>query len=554
MACFRLTLLSFPLSILFLGISATAEDTAPIPAAENSVSLDTGLASPVAMSPTDRGLTPVSPTDSTVPVTSLDAGVSETKEVSIIPQAQASPQAETVEQHLQPLDKAIRVLTAGIVAMVEESTSLTVLDLRDPGENITFLGKHISDRLSIALANTGKINVIERSVINKIIDEQKFQQTGLFDPRTVITIGKLAGVKYIVYGTTTLISDMISVDLKIIEIENARVIGGTSYQLPLTPGLAEMIKSHVEEKKITDAAPPPKPALPVQPVPTQSAPPAQQSQPVMISKKKIKIPAGTLIYAALREEVSSKTANKGEIVNGKVWKDLIIDGQTVIERGTPVTFKVSDVHRASMVGIKGSVKMRAVSLSLDDGREVILEGGYNEVGKSNMAVSIVTSALLAWPLIFIYGKQAILEEGAMIDVYTANTEYVDIGNLAEEQSAPTLTLKSRSANFSVNILMEQMLSAKDPKELPMAIQMNDGVARPNPPEFFIDKVNGAEIGKRIPCAVTKTETKEGHVEYVVQAELKSLVEKFRRGLNRFDVCCIDGGQRQSYEVILNMQF
>jgi hypothetical protein len=63
------------------------------------------------------------------------------------------------------------------------------------------LDKAITSALEGILAELGGAEVYSREDLDKIIKEQKLQQSGLFDENTLVQVGKLAGVKYIITGS-----------------------------------------------------------------------------------------------------------------------------------------------------------------------------------------------------------------------------------------------------------------------------------------------------------------------------------------------------------------
>lgn len=65
------------------------------------------------------------------------------------------------------------------------------------------LGEATSDILITELAKTNRFVVVERSKLNKILDEQKLQASGAIDPRTVVQVGKVLGLNAIVTGSVT---------------------------------------------------------------------------------------------------------------------------------------------------------------------------------------------------------------------------------------------------------------------------------------------------------------------------------------------------------------
>jgi hypothetical protein len=63
------------------------------------------------------------------------------------------------------------------------------------------LDKAISSAFEGILAEMGGANVYSREDLDKVMKEQKLQQSGLFDENTLVQVGKLAGVKYIITGS-----------------------------------------------------------------------------------------------------------------------------------------------------------------------------------------------------------------------------------------------------------------------------------------------------------------------------------------------------------------
>ena len=63
------------------------------------------------------------------------------------------------------------------------------------------LDKAITSALEGKLAEMGGADIYSREDLNKVMAEQKLQQSGLMDENTLVNVGKLAGVKYIITGS-----------------------------------------------------------------------------------------------------------------------------------------------------------------------------------------------------------------------------------------------------------------------------------------------------------------------------------------------------------------
>ena len=83
----------------------------------------------------------------------------------------------------------------------------------------------------------------------------------------------------------------------------------------------------------------------------------------------VTVPSGTLIYGELMQEVTSKKKDfaEGDIVQVRVWRDVVVDGQVVVKAGSPMLAEISDLKKANFAGIKGRLKIRAKSVRGTDG-------------------------------------------------------------------------------------------------------------------------------------------------------------------------------------------
>jgi len=89
-------------------------------------------------------------------------------------------------------------------------------------------GAVISERLTMKLINLQKFEIIERSVLNKVLDELKLQSSGVIDASSAKELGKVLGVDAIITGTLVPTADgKIEVNARIIKTETAQAIGAS---------------------------------------------------------------------------------------------------------------------------------------------------------------------------------------------------------------------------------------------------------------------------------------------------------------------------------------
>jgi hypothetical protein len=264
------------------------------------------------------------------------------------------------------------------------------------------------------------------------------------------------------------------------------------------------------------------------------------SIPAGVLAQTVTIPAGTRIFGELQEEVSSdiKEHEVGDFVTGHVWRNVIIDGRTVIEAGAPMTLQVSDIQKRRTFGRAGNVEVRAVSVVAVDGSEIFLDGGYDRKGESRVVLSSTLAALVAWPTLFIKGKEAILPPGTIFDAAVpANTNVDIVGS-----QRPTLSLGNLS-NLEVEVLYDEI--EEDDKDLPILVQLCD---QPWSEPFAVTAVNDAEI-KVIEIETDRTSIEGDCTVTRGLIDLKDLSKEFAKGINRFTVAV----GNETAEVILDVE-
>jgi hypothetical protein len=258
----------------------------------------------------------------------------------------------------------------------------------------------------------------------------------------------------------------------------------------------------------------------------------------------VSVPPGTRVFIELEQQVTSKKKfnQTGNIVRARVWRDVIVDGRTVVAAGAPAFVKIGEIKSAKVAGIKGHIELEALQVTAVDGADINLEGGYDHSGKGRMALSISLAVFIFLPLIFIKGKQAILPPGTLFDATTAAEAEIKI-----PESQPPRVFPVEISPLKVKVLYEILDQQVEKKitSLPLEIQMEGkpfSGAR-------ITEVNHAAI-QPIPLELGDV-TEVGVNTWIATAtvKLKPLGKHFTRGINHFTVE-VDG---TTAEVMLDLE-
>lgn len=104
------------------------------------------------------------------------------------------------------------------------------------------VGQGMADMLATSLFKSGKFDVMERSKLESVLEEQKLQMSGITTPESAVKVGKILGLQYIVIGSVNQFGQKneqtkafgvavnsttarVATDTRIINVESGRVEG-----------------------------------------------------------------------------------------------------------------------------------------------------------------------------------------------------------------------------------------------------------------------------------------------------------------------------------------
>ena len=260
----------------------------------------------------------------------------------------------------------------------------------------------------------------------------------------------------------------------------------------------------------------------------------------------VAVPSGTRVFIELDQRVTSKKKHnaEGSFVRAHVWRDVVVDGRTVVKAGTPAMVQVGDIKGAKIAGVKGHVDLQALQVSAVDGSDLMLVGGYDKSGKNLTALSVSLAVIVFVPLIFIKGKQAKLEPGTIFDAMVANQTHIKF------EDSQRMKLKLAHSDplkvaISYDLIESNENGEAEVKELPLRITVEgDVIETPR-----IVKVNDVAIDP-IPITLGQVwSEEEGYLTADGGVNLKALGKHFKQGFNQFTVDV--GGNTE--EVMLDLE-
>ena len=109
------------------------------------------------------------------------------------------------------------------VTQVGSRLALAVLpfDSKGDAQKVTI---SITDKLVTQLVNLRRFRVMERAALEKVLKEQKLQNSGIVDEKTAVNVGKIAGADAIIIGDVNILGGFAKVSARVIDTETSETI------------------------------------------------------------------------------------------------------------------------------------------------------------------------------------------------------------------------------------------------------------------------------------------------------------------------------------------
>ena len=202
-----------------------------------------------------------------------------------------------------------------------KKTKIAVLDFQMQGDQSASskdMGKIVAEWLITGLVETGRFDVIERRLLEKLLEEQKLGVTGAIDPNSAAQLGKILGVKTIVSGTVTSLEGYTEINARLINVDTASIVAAEKVRAGSTEKLRDLVLKITE--KIALAFP-------------------MEGYVVQRTDKKVSIDLGRLIgvkagmkFVAFKEGKVIKHPKTGEVLDVETIEIGIIEVKDVRDK------------------------------------------------------------------------------------------------------------------------------------------------------------------------------------------------------------------------------
>jgi hypothetical protein len=119
------------------------------------------------------------------------------------------------------------------------------------------------------------------------------------------------------------------------------------------------------------------------------------------------------LHEITTEDKASKVGDRPRL---EVAENVVIDGVTVVPKGTPVVGELTAVRNKGMWGKSGKIEGRVLNMSLN-GRTIRMSGAFDDKGVTGTAGVVAAVALVPVVGFFVTGSSARIPAGGQISAY-----------------------------------------------------------------------------------------------------------------------------------------
>jgi hypothetical protein len=145
------------------------------------------------------------------------------------------------------------------------------------------------------------------------------------------------------------------------------------------------------------------------------------SQETNPQNSEIVLAAGTPLNLVTAEEISSKKAELGDVVNFKVDEDVVVNGHVVISKGTPAQGRIMNAEKSGRMGKAGKLGVRIESTNTIDGQPIRIRAAKGTEGDDKTTSTAVLAVMVSSFFLLKKGGEAVIKEGTKVQVYVDET-------------------------------------------------------------------------------------------------------------------------------------
>lgn len=152
------------------------------------------------------------------------------------------------------LDRQIDNLARQIISSldVRKTHKIAIVEFTSLEGKTSDLGKYLAEELTTRLFRTGRFQIVERQLLQKMMDEQQLSASGLVDAQTASKFGQILGVDALTTGTIADLNTSVKINARLIAVQTGSVFAVASASVPMTREVETLLKKTTGEPAAVD--------------------------------------------------------------------------------------------------------------------------------------------------------------------------------------------------------------------------------------------------------------------------------------------------------------
>ena len=134
-----------------------------------------------------------------------------------------------------------------------KATVIIIADFATVEGKITRFSRYIADKLTPYFARSKNFSVLERALIDKVIEEHKFQASPFVDEDSTQEFGKLLGAETIITGTISELGNAFYINTKAVDVTKGNILTSLDVEIKRNNRMVDLYNAdlpHLNKKKV----------------------------------------------------------------------------------------------------------------------------------------------------------------------------------------------------------------------------------------------------------------------------------------------------------------
>jgi hypothetical protein len=132
---------------------------------------------------------------------------------------------------------------------------IAVADFMNDNGEVSKLGRYVADKLTPYFARSRQFSVLERNLINKVIEEQQFQVSSFVDESSTQEFGKILGAEAIISGKISELENMFYIHAKAVGVARGDLMASVDAEVDRTGRLVALYNAPLPKPKKAPSKP-----------------------------------------------------------------------------------------------------------------------------------------------------------------------------------------------------------------------------------------------------------------------------------------------------------